>query len=101
MAGAELLRIEVVYALPDAQHVIALELAAGATVRAAIERSGLLRQFPEIRLAHAGVGIFGRLAKLDDRLGDGDRLEIYRPLVRDPKEARRELAARGKTMGGV
>ncbi|MHB8423717.1 MAG: RnfH family protein [Gammaproteobacteria bacterium] len=99
MTGAEILRIEVVYALPDTQHVIAMQLAAGASVRTAIERSGLLQKFPEIRLAHDKVGIFGRVAKLDDGLDDGDRLEIYRPLVRDPKEARRELAARGKTMG--
>jgi putative ubiquitin-RnfH superfamily antitoxin RatB of RatAB toxin-antitoxin module len=81
--------VEVVYALPAEQIVVPLNLVLGATVREAIELSGLPTKYPEIALLTAGVGIFGKAARPDTRLRDRDRVEIYRPLAADPKEARR------------
>lgn len=89
-----MLRIEVVYATPRRQARYELELEAGATVGEAIARSGALVEFPEIDLARNRVGIHGRLVSLGARLGDGDRVEILRPLLADPKEVRRRRAAK-------
>ncbi|HLU62485.1 MAG TPA: RnfH family protein [Gammaproteobacteria bacterium] len=91
--------IEVVYALPSTQALVPLKVAPGTTVEEAIRRSGLLERFPEIDLAVNKVGVFGRLAPLSRPLEAGDRVEIYRPLLADPKEVRRRLAAEGRTMG--
>lgn len=89
-----LIKIEVAYALPDRQVLLELEVEEGTTVREAIERSGLLAWFPEIEVKRGRVGIFGRTAQLHAPLGDGDRVEIYRPLIADPRETRRERARR-------
>jgi len=89
-----MLSVEVVYALRDRQVLLTLEVEEGTTARQAVERSGVLRRFPEIDLARAGLGIFGRVISPDTPLRDGDRVEIYRALVADPKDARREKAAR-------
>jgi uncharacterized protein len=86
------MRIEVVYATPAGQDVVEVELAEGATVQDAVIASGLLARFPEIDLATVAVGIFGERATLDDPLEQDDRVEIYRPLLADPKEARRRRA---------
>jgi len=86
------LRVEVAYALPDEQVLLALTVEDGATVRQVIERSGIALRFPEIGAAPAAVGIFGKRARLDTPVCDGDRVEIYRPLVADPKEVRRARA---------
>lgn len=99
MADERKIRVEVVYALPDRQRLLTLEVPAGCTAREAVERSGLRREFPEIDPGHSPLGIFGRRCQPDQPLRDGDRVEIYRPLKADPKEVRRELAARGRTMG--
>lgn len=85
--------VEVVYALPERQAVYSVEIEEGATVRAAIEACGVLREFPEIDFANNRVGVYARLAQLDTPLREGDRVEIYRPLSVDPKEARRARAA--------
>lgn len=98
MASAELLRIEVVYARPDGQHLVALTLAAGARVHYAVEHSGLLRKFPEIDPQQYQLGIFGRRIQPDAVLRDGDRVEIYRPLQNDPKEARRLRARKSHNL---
>ena len=90
--------VEVAYAKPEEQVVIPLELESGATLRLAIERSGVLQRFPEIDLETAKVGIFSKAAQLDAELNSGDRVEIYRPLIADPKEARKKRAAEGKQM---
>lgn len=90
------LRVEVVYAKPDIQAVVALRTPAGATVAEAIRRSGLLERFPEIDLEKYGVGIFGESAGFGDPLRDGDRVEIYRPLPADPKAIRRQRAVKRK-----
>ena len=98
MAKRETLPVEVVYAKPDVQVLIPLEVEEGATVRTAIERSGVLERFPEIDLEKTKVGIFGKLSKLDALLRPKDRVEIYRPLIADPKEVRKQRAAEGKKM---
>lgn len=97
MANGETIPVEVAYARPDEQVVLAVEVPRGATVRQAIERSGVLQQFMEIDLAENKVGIFGKLTKLEQELQPNDRVEIYRPLIADPKEVRRARAAAGKT----
>jgi putative ubiquitin-RnfH superfamily antitoxin RatB of RatAB toxin-antitoxin module len=89
-------KVEVAYAAPGRQALYSLEVEAGATVRDAIERSGVLAAFPEIDLARNRVGIYGRLVPLAAPIGEGDRVEILRPLRADPKEARRQRAARRK-----
>ncbi len=91
--------VEVVYATPESQPVIRLELENGTTVADAISQSGLLERFPSIDLSISKLGIYGKACGLDQQLSDHDRVEIYRPLLADPKEVRRRLAAEGKTMG--
>jgi putative ubiquitin-RnfH superfamily antitoxin RatB of RatAB toxin-antitoxin module len=86
--------IEVAYATPEQQVLIALKLPEGATVETAINASGLLARFPDITLSTNAVGIFGKVCELNQVLKTGDRVEIYRPLVHDPKEARRQRAAK-------
>lgn len=86
------IKIEVAYAKPQEQALLEIEAEAGIRVREAIERSGILQRFPEIDLATNKVGIFGKVAKLDQVLASGDRVEIYRPLIADPKAARKRRA---------
>ena len=95
---AETIAVEVVYALPEKQEVVAVHLPAGSTVVQAIEASGLLARFPEIDLAKHKLGIYAKLAKVDTALRNRDRVEIYRPLIADPKEVRKQRAAEGKAM---
>lgn len=97
-AMAEMLNIEVCYALPNKQELISLKLPAGATVQQALEASGLLAKYPDIDLKKNKFGIFAKLSKLDASLRDRDRVEIYRPLIADPKEVRKQRAAEGKVM---
>lgn len=92
------IKIEVAFAKDKEQALLTLEGEPGLTVQQAIERSGILRQFPEIDLSANKVGVFGKVAKLDQPLEPGDRVEIYRPLIADPKEARKKRAAEGKVM---
>ena len=92
------IKVEVAFALADRQAIIALTMPAGATVQEAIEQSRIRERFPEIDLGSHKVGIFGKLTKLDAVLRDRDRVEIYRPLVADPKEVRRKRAEEGKVM---
>lgn len=90
------IEVEVVYALPQQQRLLEVRLPAGATVADAIRASGVLALFPEIDLANNKVGIFSKLVKLDDVVRARDRVEIYRPLIADPKEVRRKRAEEGK-----
>lgn len=87
------INIEVAYALPQQFFLKKLRLPEGCNIQSAILQSGVLQTFHEIDLRKNKVGIFGRLAKLTDILQDGDRVEIYRPLLADPKEIRRQRAA--------
>jgi putative ubiquitin-RnfH superfamily antitoxin RatB of RatAB toxin-antitoxin module len=89
-------KVEVVYATSRRQARYALELGEGATVRDAIERSGVLAAFPEIDLGRDRVGVHGQLVTLATRLGEDDRIEILRPLQADPREARRRRARQGR-----
>lgn len=93
---SESIAVEVVYALPQRQELMRLKLPAGGTVLQAIEASGLLQKYPEIDLAKNKVGVFGKLSRLDTALRDRDRVEIYRPLLADPKEVRKKRADEGK-----
>lgn len=95
---SEILSIEVVYALPEKQEIIAVKLPVGATARQAIEATGLLQKYPEIDLAKNKLGVFAKLTKPDAVLRDHDRVEVYRPLIADPKEVRKQRAAEGKVM---
>ncbi len=95
MENAELIEVEVAYARPDVQTILPVKVQAGTTIEEAIRHSGILESFPEIDLARNKVGVFGKLAKLDAVLRPGDRVEIYRALIADPKEARRRRAAKG------
>jgi putative ubiquitin-RnfH superfamily antitoxin RatB of RatAB toxin-antitoxin module len=90
---AETMTVEVAHARPEKQVLLSVEVPAGATVRYAIEHSGIRDAFPDLVVDPARVGIFGRKAGLDEKLREGDRVEIYRPLIVDPKEARRKRAA--------
>ena len=83
-----MIRIEIVYALPDRQTLLALSVDEGTTVDAAIAGSDLGRRHPELDWRRHRVGIFGRPVAFDHVLSDGDRIEIYRPLVADPKASR-------------
>jgi putative ubiquitin-RnfH superfamily antitoxin RatB of RatAB toxin-antitoxin module len=95
---ADEIAVEVAYALPQEQVLMAVRLAPNATVEEAIRRSGILERFPEIDLGKNKVGIFSRITKLDATVRDKDRVEIYRPLIADPKEVRRKRAEEGKVM---
>lgn len=92
MAGETGIRVAVVYALPAEQVVEQLRMAPGSTVSEAIEQSGLLRRFPQTEGCTYDVGVYGKAVVRDTRLADGDRVEIYRPLTVDPKDARRRRA---------
>ncbi|GAA5159015.1 RnfH family protein [Viridibacterium curvum] len=92
------IQVDVCYALPGKQELVSLTLPAGSTAQTAIEASGLLSRYPEIDLEKNKVGVFAKLVKLDAPLRDRDRVEIYRPLIADPKEVRRKRAEEGKVM---
>lgn len=98
MAGNDRIRVEVAYARPDRQLILPVELDPGATLLEAVHRSGILDEFPEIDPERAKMGIFGKLARKDQPLRQGDRVEIYRSLIADPKEVRRQRAREGRTM---
>ena len=86
------IKVEVVYALPEKQYLLKVRVAEGSTVEQAITASGILELRTDINLAKNKVGIFSRPVKLTDTVNEGDRVEIYRPLIADPKELRRQRA---------
>lgn len=92
------MNVEVVYARRERQELVRVQLPEGATVRQAVEASGLLEKHPELDLTQNKLGIFSKLSKPDTVLRDRDRVEIYRPLIADPKEVRKQRAAAGKVM---
>lgn len=95
---AEMLAIEVCFALAEKQELVRLKLPEGATLQHALEASGLLAKHPDIDLKKNKFGIWNKLSKPDSVLRDRDRVEIYRPLIADPKEVRKQRAAEGKVM---
>ena len=99
MAVERAITVEVVYATPAEQCVIAVRVPVGSTAREVITSSQILQRFPDIDLSVNQIGVFSRFIDLDTVVADGDRIEIYRPLTADPKAVRRRLAEQGKTMG--
>jgi uncharacterized protein len=89
-------KVEVVYAFPDTVDAVTVKLAQGASLREAIAASGMLERHPEIDLARQPVGVHGEVRPVGSAAVDGDRIEIYRPLAFDPKEARRQRAKKQK-----
>jgi uncharacterized protein len=98
MEKSKTIQVEVAYAKPDIQVIIPVAVEEGASIAVAIKRSGILERFPEIDLEKSKLGIFGKLSKQDTPLRAKDRVEIYRPLIADPKEVRKKRAAEGKAM---
>lgn len=94
-----LISIEVVYATPEKQKIVSLSVVEGCTVAEAIEQSGIARFFPEIDLSKNAVGIWNKTCKTTNTPRQGDRIEIYRPLIADPKEIRRRRAEQAKEDG--
>lgn len=94
----EQIMVEVAYALPHEQQIIPIKARQGITAEQAVLQSGILQKYPEIDLSANKVGIFGKLIKLDTPLKHMDRVEIYRNLIADPKEVRKQRAAEGKIM---
>jgi len=92
MVSVEKVFVEVTYALPEEQVLISLDVDQGTTAEQAVKLSGVLEKFPEIDLANNKLGIFGKAVKAGEVLRDKDRVEIYRPLIADPKESRRKRA---------
>ena len=90
MAEQETIRVEVVYAIPENQLVLPVSLPSGATIDDAIAASGIAKRVPDLDLATSKVGIYGKVSKLDQVLRDGDRVEVYRPLIADPKAAKKK-----------
>jgi len=90
--------VEVTYALEKKQTLLELEVDEGTTLKQAIELSGIIDAYPQIDLTKDKTGVFGKIAKLDTILREKDRVEIYRPLIADPKQVRKERAAQGKVM---
>jgi len=97
-AVAEPLRVEIVFALRGQQELLALSVEDGATIADVIVASGLVEKFPGESLQDLETGIWGHPVARDRCVQDGDRVELYRPLQRDPRDARRELAQSGLTM---
>ena len=92
------MNIEVVYGDAERQTLLSLDIDASDSIEDAINKSGILEQFSDIDLSVNKVGVFGKISKLSATLKAGDRIEIYRPLIADPKEVRRRRAAEGKKM---
>jgi len=92
----DLIKVEVAWAVPEEQVILAVNVPTDATLAAAIQASGVLERFTDIDLSVNDVGIFGERKPLDASLREGDRIEIYRPLQADPKEVRRRKAAEAK-----
>lgn len=90
-----MIQVEVTYAQPDKQLILNVNVPEGSTAREAAELSGIVRKFPEIDLETNPMGIFGHQVKPDHVLRENDRVELYRPLLCDPKEVRRRRAKKG------
>ena len=95
---SESIEIQVAYARPERQELVSFKLPAGCTLRQAVEASGLMQKYPEIDIDGGKFGIYAKLSKPDTVLRAGDRVEIYRPLLADPKAVRKKRAAEGKPM---
>ncbi len=97
-ANSKKIRVEVVYALPQEQTLLAFEVDNSATAEEVINQSGILGLYPQIDLEQNKVGLFSKIIKLDHQVREKDRIEIYRDLIADPKEVRKKRAAEGKAL---
>jgi putative ubiquitin-RnfH superfamily antitoxin RatB of RatAB toxin-antitoxin module len=97
--SSELITVEVAYALPTKQSLVSIAIDKNATVEEAIQASNLLHEYPDIDLSKTKVGVWSRVVRLKDTLIDGDRIEIYRRLIADPKEIRKRRAEKAKEEG--
>lgn len=95
---ANMITIEVVYGLLHEQSLLRFEVEEGVAIKEAIMQSGILEKYPEIDIETVKVGIFGKMKKMAEVLREKDRIEIYRPLIADPKEVRKKRAAEGKKL---
>ena len=95
-----LLRVEVVFALPHEQRLVEILVAKGTTCGVAVSQSGIAEKFADVRTLEMPLAVWGRPVTYDERVKDGDRIEILRPLEIDPRDARRQLAETGQFMGG-
>lgn len=93
------MKIGVTYAMPTRHVWLNLDVPEGTTVQQAIERSGILKQFPDIDMAKQKVGIFGKIVPPETVVEEGNRIEIYRPITVDPKTVRRRDKTKGETKG--
>ncbi|WP_194437909.1 RnfH family protein [Vibrio fluminensis] len=98
---SDMIHVEVVFALPHEQRVFTLVVNKAMTVEEIIAQSGVLELYPEIDLKENKVGVYSRNVRLDATVRDGDRIEIYRPLLADPKEIRRKRAEQAKAAGAA
>lgn len=98
MVKLSTIQVEVVYALPEEQALLSVDVCDGAKVKDVILQSNIIKKFPEINLDTVKVGLFGKLTKMDKTVRESDRIEIYRPLIADPKEVRKRRAAEGKRL---
>ena len=96
MSKEQTMRVEVAYALPDRQAIVAVDVPFGTTALDAAQLSNIASRFEDIDLENARLGIFGKVAAGTQVLKEGDRVEIYRPLIADPKEVRKARAAKAK-----
>jgi putative ubiquitin-RnfH superfamily antitoxin RatB of RatAB toxin-antitoxin module len=96
MTESNKIPVEVAYALPHKQEIVMLEVSPGITAAEVVARSGIEKKFPGLETAGAPLGIFGKAIKPDHEMRAGERIEIYRPLIADPKEVRKERAAKAK-----
>jgi putative ubiquitin-RnfH superfamily antitoxin RatB of RatAB toxin-antitoxin module len=96
MSDPQIINVEVAYALPERQAIVPLQVVPGTTALEAVRRSGIVERFAGIVLEDARLGIFGKVVAPEQELREGDRVEIYRPLIADPKEVRKARAARVK-----
>ena len=94
-----MIHVEVAYALPDRQTLLAIDVPENSNVKQAIELSGILQQHQDIDLNANKVGIWSKTCKLTQEVKSGDRIEIYRPLIADPKEVRKRRAEKAKLEG--
>ncbi len=99
MSAENLINIELVFATSDKQRLNSVAIRSGTTAREAIVQSGAGGEYPGFDLSRCPLGIWGRVVADNRILVEGDRLEVYRPLRRDPRDARRELALKGSNMG--
>lgn len=98
MDKADTISVEIAYALPEEQRLLTVSVSEGMEIKDVIESSDILELYPELELDKLDVGIFGKMARMNQKVRDRDRIEIYRPLIADPKEVRKRRAAEGKRL---